>query len=222
MSRTPAFPTRRRSPPVTNGVSYVPPSAPGTSTTRPLQISRTGSRPTSPVISHPPINTAPLSPSRPRRSELRSRAEYSETERASISSLDLYRRDSASTSRSDNHSTPYRVPPKSANNMSTTVDSRSNPQGLNGDRTISPSFAFRSAGSSKGRNPDEVDDYNYQRDRELEIDAEKARQQRIRDNGLGLLKKGNVRRGEIDGMSIIYSSGTQLSEWILIYVNSRS
>ena len=211
MSRMPAFPTRRRSPSVTNGVSYVPSSAPGTSTTRPLQISRPGSRTTSPVVSspYPPPNTAPLSPSRPRRSELRSRAEHSETERASISSLDPHRnRDSTSTSQSDNLNIPHHVPPKSANNMTTATSSRYKPQALDGDPTISSSSAFRSAGS---KNPDEIDDYNYQRDRQLEIEAEKVRQQRIRDNGLGLRTKGNAKRGEIDGMSVIHLSSLQLT-----------
>ena len=209
MSRTPPFPSRR--PSVTNGVSYMPSSAPGTSMTRPLQISRTGSRPTSPVNtspSYPLPNTAPLGPSRPRRSELRARVEYSEPERASISS-DPYR-DSTSTSRSDHPSTSYRVPPKSAN-TSTTMGSRSKQQGLDGDQTISPSIsssfsAFRSAGSSKGQNSDSVKD-NYQRDRELEIEAEKARQQRIRDKGLA---KGNARRGEIDGMFIVLEHNCNL------------
>ena len=199
MSRAPPFPSRR--PSVTNGVSYMPSSAPGTSTTRPLQISRSGSRPTSPIYTSYPPNTAPLGPSRPRRSELRARVEYSEPERASISS-DPYR-DSTSTSRSDYPSTSYRVPPKSAN-TSTTMASRSKQQGFDGDQTVSPSLsssisAFRSAGSSRGQLPDEVED-NYQRDRKLEIEAEKARQQRIRDKGLA---KGNARRGEIDGIFIV-------------------
>ena len=201
MSRTPPFPSRR--PSVTNGA---PSSAPGTSTTRPLQISRTGSRPTSPVNtspSYPPsLNTAPLGPSRPRRSELRARVEYSELERASIAS-DLYRdRDSTSTSRSDYPSTSYRVTP--------TAGSRSKQKGLDGDHTTSPSLssfsAFRSAGSSKSQAPDEVED-NYQRDRELEIEAEKARQQRIRDKGLA---RGNARRGEIDGMFIVLDPNCNL------------
>lgn len=78
-------------------------------------------------------------------------------------------------------------------------------QGFDGDQAIYPSLsssfsAFRSASSSKGQNLDEVEDCNYQKDRELEIEAEKARQQRIRDKGLA---KGNARRGEIDGMFII-------------------
>lgn len=235
MSRAPPFPTRRRSPSVTDGVSYMPSSAPGTSTTRPLQISRVGSRATTPDNSLPSYatpNTAPLGPSRPQRSELRARAEYSESERASISSSDPYR-DSTSTSRPDNPSlTPYRVAPKSksANNVSTATG---NPQNLdyisvNGDQKISPSLnsalsAFRSAGSRKGQNLDVVDDHNYQRDRELEIEAEKAKQQRIRDKGLGFRTKGNVKRGEIDGMSIIYTSVTQLQILTtFFYDNSRS
>lgn len=103
MSRAPPVPTRRHSPSITNGVSYIPSSAPGTSTIRPSQISRPGSRPTTPVTSispYPPPNTAPLGPSRPQRSEFRARTDYSESERASISSIDPYK-DSASTSRSE-------------------------------------------------------------------------------------------------------------------------
>jgi exocyst complex component 4 len=157
---------------------------------------------------------------------LRARVEYSEPGRASISS-DPYRdRDSTSTSRSDYPSISYRGSPKSAN-TSTTVGSRSRQQGLDGNQTIPPSLSssispLRSAGSSKGQNPDEDED-NYQRDRELEIEAEKARQQRIRDKGLA---KGNARRGEIDGMFIALESNCNLllSQWIIIiiYVNSRS
>lgn len=219
MSRAPPFPTRRRSPSVTNGVPYMPSSAPGTSTTRPLQVSR-GSGPTTPANSspYPPLNTT-HSPSRPQRSELRVRAEYSESERASISSLDPYR-DSISTSRSDNPSIPYRIASKSANNVSTTTGSRPNLQRLENvstdvDQAISPSLssalsAFRSAGSRKGQSLDEVDDYNYKRDRELEIEAVKARQLRIRDKGLGFRTKGNARRGEIDGMSSVLESNCTL------------
>jgi exocyst complex component 4 len=206
MSRAPPFPSRR--PSVSNGVSYIPSSAPGTSATRPLHISRTGSRPTSPVNTLPSPYTAPLGPSRPRRSELRARVEYSEPERASISSEPY--RDSSSTSRSDYPNSSYRGLPKSAN-TSTTMGSRSRQQGLDGDQTIPPSLssstsALRSAGSSKGQNPDEEED-NYQRDRELEIEAEKAKQQRIRDKGLA---RGNARRGEIDGMFIVLEPNCNL------------
>ncbi|KAF8807754.1 hypothetical protein BYT27DRAFT_7189848 [Phlegmacium glaucopus] len=204
------YPTRRRSPSVTNGVSYISSTASSTSAVRPLQISRPESRPTTPVNTitstspsyPPPPNTVPLGPSRPQRSELRARAEYSESERTSISS-DPYK-DSAST-RSD--STPYRIAPNSANNMNAITGSRSKPQRLetNGDQiTHAPlnpaSSASQSAGPRKGQNPDEVDDYNYQRERELEIEAERARQQWIRDKGLGLRTKGNARRGEIDAV----------------------
>ena len=220
MSRAPPFPTRRRSPSVTNGM---PSLTPGTSTTRPLQISRPGSQPTTPANaitssspSYPPPNTAPLGPSRPQRSELRARADYSESERASISSLDPYRDNASASLRSEIFSTSYRtVAPNSANTVSKITDSRSKLQRLehistNGDQLVSPSLnsalsAFRSAGSRKGQTPSDevtVDDdyYKYQRDREIEIEAEMARQQRIRDNGLGFRTKGNARRGEIDGM----------------------
>lgn len=232
MSRAPPFPTRRRSPSVTNGISYTPSSAPGTSTTRPLQISRPGSRPTTPVsaitsssLSYPLPNTAPLGPSRPQRSELRTRAEYSESERASTSSLDNYR-DSASTSRSDNPSTPYRVAPNSMNSVGTMAGSRPKPQrlehsGSGNEGQATPTSlhsalsAFRSAGARKAQSPGEADDYNYQRERELEIEAEKAKQQRIRDKGLGFRMKGNVRRGEIDGMSITHISSNNQDPTII-------
>lgn len=91
------------------------------------------------------------------------------------------------------------------------MGSRSRQQGLDGDQTIpfslsSSRSALRSAGSSKGQNPEEDED-NYQRDRELEIEAEKARQQRIRDKGLA---RGNARRGEIDGMLIVLEPNCNL------------
>ena len=103
--------------------------------------------------------------------------------------------------------------------MSTTAGSRPKPQrlehsGSSNDGQATPTSlhsalsALRSAGARKAQSPGEADDYNYhyQRERELEIEAEKAKQQRIRDKGLGFRMKGNVRRGEIDGMSITHIS----------------
>ncbi|KDR85374.1 hypothetical protein GALMADRAFT_234199 [Galerina marginata CBS 339.88] len=217
MSRAPPFPTRRRSPPITNGTQYniQPSSAPGTSTTRPLQISRPGSRPTTPVNSYapgspsfPPPNTAPLGPSRPQRSELRARAEYPGSERAS-SSQDPYR-DSTGTSRSELNGASYRTLPTSANNAGAGPPPRQRPERLksptsdNGDATTpvtltSALSAFQSAGSRR-RMPDDSDDYYYKRERELEIEAEKARQQRIRDRAPGIRTRGNTRAGEIDAV----------------------
>jgi len=217
MSRVPPFPTRRRSPSVTNTGLYTsqPSSAPGTSTTRPLQISRpgTGSRPTTPISpflsnspSLVPPSTAPIGPSRPQRSELRARAEYSGSERASTSSQDPYR-DSIGTPRLDNSGTPYRTLASSANIPTNGPPPRQRPQRLkspisdNGDETTPTSLnsalsAFKSAGSRRRQTPED-DDYNYRKERELEIEAEKARQQRIRDRAPGVRTKG--RAGEIDG-----------------------
>ncbi|KAF8167728.1 exocyst complex component sec8 [Crassisporium funariophilum] len=220
MSRAPPFPTRRRSPSVTNGIPYTPASAPGTSTTRPLQIARPGSRPTTPVNnfgsnspSYAPPNTAPLGPSRPQRSELRSRAEYSGSERASTSSQDpyyqdSYYRDSTGTSRSEAAPAPYRNGSYSAQNMNAAPTSRQKTQRLKSptvedqDQTTPTSLnsalsAFKSAGSRKNTQDDE--DYNYQTERELEIEAEKARQQRIRDKAPGIRGR-NTRGGEIDAV----------------------
>lgn len=214
MSRAPPFPTRRRSPSVTNAGLYSsqPSSAPGTST-RPLQVSRpgTGSRPTTPINSFTPNSsslvppsTAPIGPSRPQRSDLRTRAEYSGSERASTSSQDPYR-DSIGTLRSDVNGNPYRTPPNSANILASGPPPRQRSQRLEspisdeGDDTTPTSLksalsAFKSAGSRRRQTPEDDD---YRREREIEIEAEKARQQRIRDRATGV--RGNGRAGEIDG-----------------------
>lgn len=222
MSRAPPFPTRRRSPSVTNGSPYAlqPASAPGTSSVKPLQISRPGSRPTTPInsftsaspTSYAPPSTAPLGPSRPQRSELRARAEYAGSERASTSSQEPYYRDSISTSRSENNGTSYRTAPNTAINGTTAAAaaSRQRPQRIqspvqdNEDATSPTSLnsalsAFKSAGSRR-RQTEDSEEYSYQRERELEIEAEKARQQRIRDRAPGI-RRGNTRAGEIDGTS---------------------
>ena len=218
MSRAPPFPTRRRSPSVTNGIAYTqaqPSSAPGTSTTRPLQIARPGSRPTTPVggytasspSSYAPPNTAPLGPSRPQRSELRNRPEYANSDRtSSYSSQGPYNRDSIATSRSDVSGTPYRTVPASATNGPSARQRPSrvtSPVSDDGDNTTPTSLntalsAFQSAGSKKRQVDD--DDYQYQRERELELAAEQSRQQRIRERAPGMRSRGNTRAGEIDGM----------------------
>ena len=217
MSRAPPFPTRRRSPSVTNAGLYSsqPSSAPGTST-RPLQVSRpgTGSRPTTPINSFTsnsssliPPSTAPIGPSRPQRSDLRTRTEYSGSERASTSSQDPYR-NSIGTPRSDIDGNPYRTFPSSANILTNGPPPGQRSQGPKsptsdkGDDTTPPSVtsalsAFKSAGSRRRQTPSDDDDRNYRRERELEIEAEKARQQRIRDRATGVRGKG--RAGEIDG-----------------------
>ncbi|KAF8913032.1 exocyst complex component sec8 [Gymnopilus junonius] len=206
MSRAPPFPTRRRSPSVTSGNSYIPPSsAPGTSTTRPLQISRPGSdRPTTPVSSYtstPPSyapNTAPLGPSRPQRSELRARVEYAGSERVSTSSQDLYR-DSIGTTRSDATSSASALASKHRPDhlLSPTADYD---DGTTPTSLKSVLSAFQSAGSRRRLAPEDSDEYYYKQEREREIEAERARQQRIRDRAPGIRVKGSMRGGEIDAV----------------------
>ncbi|KAF4623818.1 hypothetical protein D9613_002144 [Agrocybe pediades] len=219
MSRAPPFPTRRRSPSITNGNGYTsqPSSAPGASATRPLQISRSGSRPTTPVnnyVSSSPSsyttpNTAPIGPSRPQRSELRSRAEHQGSGRPSTPSQDTYREIAGSSSRSDIngfHNIPY-----SANNAQAGSSPRqqqsqrlkSPSQSMNDEETTPTSLsnvlsAFQSAGSKRHQTVDD-DDYYYQRQRELDIEAEKARQLRIKERTPGMRNKAG-RGGEIDAV----------------------
>ncbi|KAJ3508842.1 hypothetical protein NLJ89_g5535 [Agrocybe chaxingu] len=211
MSRAPPFPTRRRSPSISSATPYTsqPSSAPGTST-RPLQISRPGSRPTTPVGTHPaispssyaPPNTAPLGPSRPQRSELRGRVDYAGSDRGSVASQDPYRDSTVSL--------PYRNLPNSANNAAN-GSTRQRSQRLkspttDGEQETTPTSltsalsAFQSAGSRRRIAPDEDEDYQYRRERELELEAEMARQQRIQERAPGLRSKGSKRAGEIDAV----------------------
>lgn len=215
MSRAPPFPTRRRSPSTSNTSYSQPLSAPGGSnSTRPLQIPRPGSRPTTPVdyVSNSPSYTrppaVPTGPSRPQRSELRTRPEYTGSERASISSQDHYNRDSISTSRSDVSGSYYRNTPNSASTAVNGPPPRQRPPPLQSPtsddgsqgtpKTLSSVLtAFRSAGTRRRQTDETDEDYQYKRERELEIEAEKARQQRIRDRAPGARR--NTRGGEIDG-----------------------
>lgn len=216
MSRNAPFPTRRRAP--SNAASNdpynsQPTSAPG-SNTRPLQVPRSPSRPTTPnsssYVSGSPQYSAPLSapigPLRPQRSELRARvSEYSNSERGSVASNDQYPRGSLEGSRADARGYSGSQPntPQSARTTRT-------PRATNGayppesaDINTPTSLgtvlsAFKSAGSRK--NTAEGEDAEYWRDREKEIEAEKARQQRIRERAPGLrARQGSTRGGEIDG-----------------------
>lgn len=232
MSRAPPFPTRRaQSPSLTNGnvpTSNVPFSAPGgPSATRPLQIARPPSRPTTPsnssILSSSPRgipNTAPGGPSRPQRSELRSRvSEYSESERASSSSRDNYR-DSIMTTRSD-YSQPFRSRGGGSSNPNTPGKSRPQPQRMRSapseeTETTTPIAmssvlsAFQSAGARKRTMTNGSEEMEYQRDRQKEIEAEKVRQQRIRDKVTGRRVNGKARAGDIDGMQAIFRPGNSL------------
>lgn len=212
MSRAPPFPTRRRSPSLTNGINISVPSpfsAPGSSATRPLQISRQ-ERPTTPTDVYygsnspraPPPNTAPGGPSRPQRSELRSRmSDYAGSEQVSY-------RDSVSTTRSDASSRPRAG---ASSNPGTPLKSRPKPQRLQSaasDDSEQPTptsslasaamSAFKSAGRRRAMT-NGSDDMEYQMERQNEMEAEKARQQRIREKVPGRRVNGKARAGDIDG-----------------------
>ncbi|KAF8917620.1 Sec8 exocyst complex component-specific domain-containing protein [Mucidula mucida] len=214
MSRAPPFPTRRgRSPSFTNGTPTIsgPISAPTPSMpTRPLQIGRTPSRPTTPGNSNSttststspraaPPNTAPIGPSRPQRSELRNRA-------SNISDSASSYRDSMSTTRSD-----YSLPSRSRQpGMPQASSSRPTPPRLksagsiNGSETTPPALssvlsAFKSAGRERAMT-NGSDDFDYQRERREELEAERIRQQKIREKVPGRRTNGRARTGDIDAI----------------------
>ncbi|KAK0208187.1 exocyst complex component sec8 [Desarmillaria ectypa] len=214
MSRAPPFSSRRgRSPSFSNGIPTISPplSAPGTTmATRPLQISRSSSRPTTPsnssIISTSPRatppNTAPVGPSRPQRSELRARvSDFTGNDRGSTSY-----RDSISTTRSDASSslhsrtitsTPVKTrPPKPQQlNSSPTVDEQTpTPTSL-----TSVMSAFQSAGRRRAMT-NGSDDLEYQKEKRVKMEAEKVRQQRIRDKVPGWKVNGKARAGDIDAV----------------------
>jgi exocyst complex component 4 len=215
MSRAPLFPRRRRSPSRTNDISISIPSPfspPGTSTTRPLQISRHPDRPITPTNdafrsssprTAPPNPTSATGPLRPQRSELRSRvSDYSGSEHQSNSY-----RDSVSTMQSDDVSSSQRP---WAGNPGSSSKSRPRPQPLqsassdDGGRStpaslISAMSAFKSAGSRRRAMTSESEDMEYEIERRNELQAEKLRQQRIRDKVPGRRINGKARAGDIDG-----------------------
>ncbi|KAJ7102110.1 exocyst complex component sec8 [Mycena belliarum] len=199
MSRAPPFPNRRAGTPLSNGNGSVA-SANGT---RPLQIPRPPSRPTTPsnssnsgfVSSSPrgPPNTAPSGPSRPQRSELRSRgSDYSASTSRDSTATDgsaSFRRPGASS----NPGTPANPRPKPQRlRTAPTDDEQTPPTSLS-----SVMSAFQSAGTRRRGTNEEVD---YQRERREEMEAEKLRQQRIRDKTPGRRVNGKARAGDIDAV----------------------
>ncbi len=191
MSRVPPFPTRRRSPSTSNQ----PTSAPGPSSTRPLQISRPIQRPETPN-SHAPPNTAPTGPSRPQRSDMRSRTNENATERSS------QYRNSVSTTHSD-MSGQLRNQQQAASQHPRSTPTRSMSGNTDDSTESTPTTlgtvmsAFQSAGSRRRAMTNGSEDFEYQRQRQEEIEAEKARQQRIQEKVLK--RKGTARTGDIDG-----------------------
>jgi exocyst complex component 4 len=204
MSRVPPFPTTRvaRSTSQSNGnappSSFLPP-------TRPLQINR----PTTPGNSTAyPSSQVQGGPSRPRRSDSRSRqgAEYLDSE--------ISYRDSVSTTRSD-----ILQPQSSRNgtpsNPITPADStnrRQRPQSSTDDVETSPTSlaavisAFQSAGARHRAMANGTDGAGHGRDRQRDLEMESIRQQRIREKVPGRRTNGKARAGDIDGMCLRFIS----------------
>jgi exocyst complex component 4 len=189
MSRVPPFPTRRRSPSSSG-------AAPSASSTRPLQISRPTQRPVTPDSHAPQNTTTPAGPSRPQRSEMRGRTTENGTERSS------QYRDSVSTTHSD-MSGQLRSRQQPASQHSRQNPKRSLSGNTDDSTEASPVVlgtvvsALQSAASRRRAMTNGSDDFDYQRQRQEEIEAEKARQQRIQEKALR--RKGTARTGDIDG-----------------------
>ncbi|KAJ6627103.1 Sec8 exocyst complex component-specific domain-containing protein [Mycena sp. CBHHK59/15] len=207
MSRAPPFPNRRvRSPSLSNSNGPAPAPSNGT---RPLQIARPPSRPTTPSNSNsgfisssprgPPPNTAPSGPSRPQRSELRSRG-------SDVSASTSSYRDSTAT----DISSSYRSRPNASSNPGTPANSRPKPQRLRSaptdDEQTTPTSlgsvmsAFQSAATRRRGMTNGSEEMEYQRERREEMEAEKQRQQRIRDKAPGRRVNGKARAGDIDAV----------------------
>jgi len=187
MSRLPPFPTSRRSSSQTRQSPQPPPA------TRPLHITR----PAYTSRSDSPTNTTPVGPARPRRSELRDRRVENGKERASIVAFEDRYRDSAITTHSGEPRSQQESPHPSANRKTTEHTST-------GAETTSTSLAsaldaFHSAGTSRRRRmTNGSDEYSYHRQRQEEMEAEKARQQRYQERALR--KTRTARIGDVDGM----------------------
>ncbi|KAF9242326.1 Sec8 exocyst complex component-specific domain-containing protein [Melanogaster broomeanus] len=228
MSRVPAFPLepqrRTRTPsisrPIPNPLNY-PTSLPST---RPLQITRPPSHPTTPSNGtftssspKPSITSSPKGPHRPQRSELRPRqaSDYSASEQASTSSRltnDLNgreRHDSSSTTRSDAsiHQRPANGTVYLGNRPALDPRSVTNVSEESGISPVSPSTtspalsavmaAFRDAGeaSARRRGTDELD---YERGRRME--EEMIRQERIKERMPYRKPTGKAKAGDIDAV----------------------
>lgn len=203
MSRISPFPTRRRSP--TNaGLVSPPTSAPGYSNTRPLQIPRATTPTNGQFVSGSPqqygLSSAPLGPLRPQRSELRgARASDYSSDRGSVASQDPYR-DGVEGSQDGQAYNGY---PNSANSRSRTPRQATSPYSATGDQTTPTSLnsavsAFKSAAVRK-KTLESTDDGEYWKERERDLEEEKARQQRIRERVPGLKVLKSKKGGEIDG-----------------------
>jgi exocyst complex component 4 len=218
MSRASPFPTsssrRAPSPSLTNGNSS---QYPYNSSTKPLQITRPLSRPNTPgdssmiTTSRTGINPSSIGPSRPQRSELRSRqvSEYSNSG-ASSSSRPTWLKDNDRDSGNEMWSdTPQSYRQRTSSAMSQTGSSRTKPErswtGATDDSMQSPVAlpavlsAFQSAGARKRAMTNGSQQMEYERERQKEVETHKIRQQRIQEKAPGRRTNGRARTGDIDG-----------------------
>lgn len=228
MSRSP-FPTssvrRPRSPVEYNNYSEEPTMY--QSSTRPLQISRY-SRSETPGSSYVqgtspggPTIASPNGPSRPQRSELRSRqfSEYSNSDQASGSRQTWDRepvgdRESVSTTRSDastSQGNSYRPRTGSTASVRTNSKSRGNTQDSE-KSTVSPTsmaaiLAFQNAGQRKRAQTNGSEENEHEKERRKAREKEKLTQQRIKEKAPGRRTNGKARAGDIDGNALKFRPG---------------
>lgn len=164
--------------------------------TRPLNVPRSPSRPTTPSSAlprGPPPSTD--GPSRPQRSELRVRSNHDNYDPA---------RDSTHTDASGS----YRQPRPSASGHATPPSSsRARTQKQRGpsmdDEDTSPVMsnimsAFQAAGRRRGMTNDSME-YEHRSTRQVEVEQENKRQERIRARAPGRKNTGQARAGDVDG-----------------------
>lgn len=179
ISPFPSTPVRTRSPdPMESG------------DTRPLQIGR---RPTT------PSNAAYGGPSRPQRSELRTR----QASEHSVSSADT--RDSRDRYDSES-SVPRRAPPRnqkagsSRSALNTSLPPEDMEESPKTPQLSSVLTAFKKAGERKRAMTNGSADTEWEQERERELVAEQNRQKRIKDRIPGRRMNGKAKAGDIDGM----------------------
>ncbi|KAF5374943.1 hypothetical protein D9758_000454 [Tetrapyrgos nigripes] len=195
-TRAPPFPTSRRarSSSTSNSNASISPPNPANMPTRPLQINRPPSRPTTPSNSmlstspRPPPNSGLNGPARPQRSELRSRgSEYSDS---------TYRDSVASSTFSDTS--------RSRNTNAVSTRPKANRMGSGEEATPAALgtvlSAFQTAGSRRRAMTNDSEDPEYERERRNDREAEKVRQQRIKERATGRKPNQRARAGDIDAI----------------------
>ena len=201
MSRIPAYPSdpfrRARSPSVSESGA----------TTRPLQINRPPTRPTTPSGSSV-ASGSPRGPIRPTRSGLRSRqvSDVSIPDRSSMESR------TTRDSREAYDGRPSGLPGAPQTQPPRTRIGTNNSQQMNGrpkdpvspPSEISPTSmaavaAFQAFGVRRRATIDDADD-EYERERQREIEVQKRRQQKIREKVPGRRTTGKAKAGDIDGV----------------------